>query len=121
MLSTLKYHTNAYTLIKKHFSASSCNLFIVKVEGCVKECAVGACPRHDTVTTDDPDDPRENTCLKSEDSVKPGGIVSVRKDKRRMQTQEELVRRQRRDCCESQAEHELTVPVSPENASAKLD
>lgn len=104
---------------KKCFSESSCNLFIVKVEGCTKGCFVGACPRHDTIIIGDLADPGENMLIKSEDNIKPGMTVSILKDKLRTQTQEELVRLQLRDCCESQTECELTVPVLPDNASAR--
>lgn len=89
------FHNTAYTQIsqeqcthayKNCFSESSCNLFIVQVEGCVKKCFVGVCPRHDTFIIDDMDDPRENTLIKSEDNIKPGVTVSILKDKLRMQT-----------------------------------
>lgn len=86
---------------KKRFSESSCNLFIVKVEVCTKGYFVGACPRHDTIIIDDLADPRENMLIKSEDNIKPGTTVSILKDKLRTQTQEELVRQQLQDCCES--------------------
>lgn len=61
-------------------------MFIVQVEGCVKECFVGVCPSHDTFIIDDMGDPRENTLIKSEDNIKLGVTVSILKDKLRMQT-----------------------------------
>lgn len=111
-------YTYAY---KKCFSESSCNLFIVKVEVCTKGCFVGACPRHDTIIIDNLADPRVNMLIKSDDNIKPGMAVSILKDKLRTQTQEELVRQQLQDCCESRAERELTVPVLPDNACARQD
>lgn len=107
---------------KKCFSESSCNLLIIKVEGYIKGCFAGICTRHDNIITDDVDDPRENTLIKPEDNAKLGMTASTLKDKFRMQTQgEELVRQQLKDCCESQAERESTVPVLPDNASARQE